>query len=295
MQINHRVTGTEAGRTVKSLLYKNMCFSSTMIRRLKKNAGVLVNEKPVYLNHRLKEGDLITINIITKDKSSIKPQPLPVDIVFEDQHLLIVNKPAGMLVHPLKHEPENTLANAVVYYYQQQNIEAAFHPVSRLDRDTSGLVVVAKHPHSGYLLSKQLHTRNFQREYLAVVHGEIKHLKAVIALPIARCPGSSVKHRVDPGGRKAVTHYQVIKTMNDAALVRLRLETGRTHQIRVHMSHIGHPLVGDELYGGSRDKISRQALHCCRVKLVHPITGEQISKESSLPRDMQNLLSLYQE
>ncbi|MBM7855656.1 23S rRNA pseudouridine1911/1915/1917 synthase [Desulfohalotomaculum tongense] len=291
MKITHRVTEDQSGYSAEKLLRKKLGFSQTMIRRLKRCSGVCLNGRPVYLKQRLKEGDILSIDIQLTPNTGIEPQPIPMDIIYEDRHLLVVNKPPHMLVHPLKHEPYNTLANAVLHHYRKNNIEGTFHPVSRLDRNTSGLVVIAKHPYAGFRLSQQLHSIDFQREYLAVVHGMLKQLQAVIALPIARCRDSKIKHTVDCGGRKAVTRYQVEKYCGNNTVVKLQLETGRTHQIRVHMSHIGHPLLGDSLYGGLNEGINRQALHCYRVSLTHPVTGALLSLQSPLPRDIQNLLN----
>lgn len=292
MQITHTVTSDEEGRTAEGLLRSKLGLSTTMMRKLKKNSGVHLNNSPIYLKQRVQKGDLLSFNIELQSNTTIHPQPIPLNIIHEDQHLLILKKPPNMLVHPLKHEPYNTLANAVIYYYNQNNIEGTFHPISRLDRNTSGLVVIAKNPYASNLLCKQLHTADFQREYAAVVHGQIKQRQAIIALPIARCEDSAVKHRVHQSGRRAVTHYSVVSSLHNKALVQIRLETGRTHQIRVHMSHIGHPLVGDDLYGGRSEGINRQALHCCRVSLTHPVTGSKLQFNSPLPRDMQRLLKL---
>ena len=196
-----------------------------------------------------------------------------------------------MLVHPLKHEQENTLANAVLHYYLEKGIEAAFRPMSRLDRNTSGLVVIAKHAYAAFRLGQQLSNGGLQREYLAVVHGLIAQEQGIIDLPVARSDDSRVKRRVCPDGKKALTYYTVLNYLTDATFLKLRLATGRTHQIRVHLCHIGHPRVGDAHYGGREEGISRQALHCCRISLTHPVTGEGLTLEAPLPGDMQKLIN----
>ena len=290
MEMLHRVTAAEAGRTAENLLRKTMGFSRAAIRRLKRFSGLYVNGETAYLIHRLIEGDQLAIHLGPDPVSSIRPEPLPLEILFEDPHLLVVNKPPGMLTHPLKHEATGTIANAVLYHYRKNNLELNFRPVSRLDRNTSGLLVVAKHAHAGFQLAKQLSVRELRREYLAVVHGRINEPGGVIDLPIGPSPGSIMKHCVDPGGRRVVTVFRVEKYFTGKTLVRLRLETGRTHQIRVHLSHTGHPLVGDTLYGGRDEEIDRQALHCSLVKLKHPVSGAALCWEALLPEDMQALI-----
>lgn len=290
LKLNHQVEAAEAGLTAEMIMWKNLGFSRGMIRKLKRSSGVLVNGQAVYLNERLQEGDRLSISLQFAGYTDVTPQPIPIDIAYEDDHLLVVNKPSNMLVHPLKHEPENTLANAVLYHFNNNGTEPVFRPVSRLDRDTSGLVVVAKHAHAGFRLASQLGTGELRREYLAVVHGLLALERGAVDLPIARCRDSKIKHMVSPGGRRAITHYQVEEYLAGNTLVKLRLVTGRTHQIRVHMSQIGHPLVGDTLYGGRAEGIERQALHCRRVRLKHPVTGEMLVVEAPLPEDMQELI-----
>lgn len=290
MKLSYQVTAAEAGLSTERLMQKNLGFSRGMVRKLKRLSGVLVNGHPVCLSRRLQAGDRISIKLQFDESTDVLPQPIPIDIVYEDGHFLAVNKPPEMLVHPLKHEQENTLANAVLYHYHQKDIESVFRPVSRLDRNTSGLVVIAKHAHAGFRLAQQLSTSELRREYLAVVHGLIKQEQGSIDLPIARCEDSKLKRRVCPDGKRSVTYYNVIRYLADSTLVKLCLATGRTHQIRVHLSHIGHPLVGDTLYGGREEGINRQALHCCRVSLTHPITGFPLTLEAPLPEDLQRLL-----
>ncbi|HPZ42578.1 MAG TPA: RluA family pseudouridine synthase [Bacillota bacterium] len=290
MKLERQVTAAEAGLSIEQFLRNVLGFSRSMVRRLKRLSGVLLNGQPVILSRRLKAGDRISVALQFNEFTNVLPQPIPIDFVFEDEHILVVNKPPGMLVHPLKHEQENTLANAVLHHYLEKGIEAAFRPVSRLDRNTSGLVVIAKHAYAAFRLGQQLPRGELQREYLAVVHGLIAQEQGIIDLPVARSVDSRVKRRVCPEGKKALTYYTVLKYLANATFLKLRLATGRTHQIRVHLSHIGHPLVGDTLYGGREEGISRQALHCSRVSLTHPVTGEGLTLEAPLPGDMQKLL-----
>lgn len=290
MKLSYQVTAAEAGLTAERIMQRNLGFSRTMIRKLKRLSGVEVNGQAAYLNKRLQEGDQISVNLRCAEYTNVLPQPIPIEIAYEDDHLLVVNKPHNMLVHPLKHEPKNTLANAVLYHFDNDT-EPVFRPLSRLDRNTSGLVVVAKHAHAGFRLAQQLNSGELWREYLAVVHGLLEQERASIDLPIGRCEDSIVKRMVRPDGRRAITNYQVEQYLANSTLARLRLVTGRTHQIRVHMSHIGHPLVGDALYGGRVEGINRQALHCCRVGMKHPINGDELIIDAPIPEDMRELIS----
>lgn len=291
MKLELQVTAAEAGLSIEQFLRNVLGFSRSMIRRLKRLSGVLLNGQPVILSRRLQDGDRISIALRFDEFTNVLPQPIPIAFVFEDGHILVVNKPPDMLVHPIKYEQENTLANAVLHYYLEKGIEAAFRPISRLDRNTSGLVVIAKHAYAAFRLGQQLSNGGLQREYFAVVHGLIAQEQGLIDLPIARSDDSRVKRKVCPDGKKALTYYTVLKYLTDATFLKLRLATGRTHQIRVHLSHIGHPLVGDALYGGREEGISRQALHCCRISLTHPVTGEGLTLEAPLPGDMQKLIN----
>lgn len=285
------MTVAEKGITVEKLLRNKLGFSSTAIRKLKRTVGVAVNGRPVSVKHQLNVGDTVTVNLPADKDVKILPQPMEIDIAYQDDHLLVLNKPPNMLVHPLKHEQTNTLANGVMYYYQQKQLNIGFHPVSRLDRDTSGLVLVAKHAHAGWQLAKQLHNGQFERQYIAVVHGIIQQRQATIALPIALMANDKIKRCVNLSGQRAVTHYQVQCYGVDKTVVRLQLETGRTHQIRVHLSHMGYPLLGDSLYGGERGAIDRQALHCERIKFDHPITGQRVVVTSPPPADITLLIN----
>lgn len=290
MKLTYRVEEHERGRTVESLLRFKIGLSSTIIRKLKRCSGIAVNNQIAYIKDRVETGDTLSIDLEDDNQTDVEPQNIPIKIVYEDEHLLVVDKPPNMLVHPLKHEPYNTLANAVIHYYQQNNLKTSFRPVYRLDRNTSGLVVIAKHAVAGCKLSQQLHSDSFRRRYLAVVHGIVFQRRAAVALPIIRCADSNVKHTIAPHGKKAVTYYHVEKYFYNSTLVKLELKTGRTHQIRVHLSSIGFPLIGDTLYGGRPEGINRQALHCNCLELIHPITREKLFLEVPLPDDMMNLI-----
>jgi 23S rRNA pseudouridine1911/1915/1917 synthase len=218
--------------------------------------------------------------------SQITPEDIPIDIVYEDEWLLIINKPAGMLVHPTSNHPYGTLANAVIHYYRRLGLTHAFHPIQRLDRNTSGLLAIAKLASIHHSMNKQ----RLRRLYLAIATGTPDAAKGTITVPIARHPESIITRIVSSDGQEAVTHYRVLQSFPAASLLQLELETGRTHQIRLHLSHIGHPLLGDDLYGGKTDLITRQALHSFFLELHHPITGTVFSLSSPLPQDLELLL-----
>lgn len=232
-------------------------------------------------------GDVLTWNL--NEKSDIVPENIPLNIKYEDDFLLIADKPAGMLVHPTHGEISGTLANAVMGYYEKNNVNIAFHPIHRLDRNTSGLLLIAKAPELHHKLAPR-GKKLFERVYYAVIEGKLEKDKGTINLPIGRDETSIVKRTVRKDGLDAVTHYEVIKNFEDFSLVKIILETGRTHQIRVHFAHIGHPLAGDDLYGGKRDKITRQALHSAEISFIHPVTEKFLRITSDLPLDMKNIV-----
>lgn len=292
----YHINDTQTGLTIQQFL-KNKGFSSQNIVELKKMPeSVLVNGEWVYLTRRITAGEELTIHIQENEVSEkIPPVNLPLNIVYEDEDILVVNKPADMPIHPSMNNYENSLANAVAYYYAQQNKPFVFRCINRLDRDTSGLTVIAKHMVSAGILSSMVADKKasgMTREYLAVVRGSVSPSEGTIDAPIARKGDSVIERIVDfERGEHAVTHYQVLEEKKGHSLVSLTLETGRTHQIRVHMKHIGFPLIGDYLYNPDMEHISRQALHSHRLSFPHPITKEPMTFTAPLPDDMQKVLA----
>lgn len=268
---------------IKDYLRRHIGFSLTIWRKIKHSGTLLVNKQKIPLDHILYPGDTITVN--WQQECTITPTDLPLTICYEDEYLLILNKPAGMLVHPTTSEHLSTLGNAVMYYFQKNQLPYSFHPVHRLDRNTSGLVLIAKLPHIQHLLSRN-DIKNIKRQYLALVSGSLIPEEGTIDAPIARHPNSIIQRVVDENGQTATTNYKVLKKFKHVSLVELTLLTGRTHQIRVHLSHLGHPLLGDDLYGGSRELIGRQALHAARLYFTHPVSGKIIDVSSPLPIDL---------
>lgn len=253
-----------------------------MLHEWRMTKGVIVNKKIVPLHTIISLNDHIGVHI--KDET-IEPIPtyFPLHIVFEDDHVLVVNKPAHMDVHPTQPNQTNTLANAVAFHFQCEGIYSKVRHIHRLDRDTSGVILFAKHALAGAVLDKYLAERTIRRTYVALVHGYVKQKKGTIQAPIGRDRHHPTRRRVSKTGDTAITHYERLQYDNEknVSLVRLTLDTGKTHQIRVHMSYIGHPLVGDTLYGG-KPWIDRQALHAISLSFPHPLTNELITC-SALP------------
>lgn len=274
---------------IKDFLRCHIGLSLTIWRKIKYSGSLLVNGELVPITHIISPDDVIIVNWL--QACDIVPTNIPLRIIYEDETLLIIDKPAGMLVHPTTSERLTTVGNAIMHYFHTQNISSAFHPVHRLDRNTSGLVLIAKYPHIQHLLSIN-GVKNIHRQYIALTAGEIEPARGVIDAPIARHPNSIIQRIVDAKGQKAQTCYKVLQSSPSASLVELTLLTGRTHQIRVHLSHIGHPIIGDDLYGGSRELIDRQALHAARLNFAHPISGKTINVSSPLPADISKVIEL---
>lgn len=291
---DYNIASADANQTILQYI-KNKGYSSSNVVALKKiENSILVNGRWEHVTYRLQTGDKLTIQY-REDVSSenIVATPLPLTIVYEDEDILIVDKPANMPVHPSQGNYENTLANALMYYYTQKGESFTFRCINRLDRDTTGLVLLAKHAISAGILSMQMQRRKIHRTYLALVEGVFPDSHGTIDAPIARKGESIIEREVNyETGERAVTHYEVVQTCCNFAytLLSIKLETGRTHQIRVHMQHIGHPLIGDTLYPSDCSTICRQALHSAQLSFIHPITGEAMHFSCKLPNDMSRLL-----
>lgn len=289
--IKWEIEQEQAGSLIKEF-FKEQEISKTSLTDIKfKGGDILVNGDHVNVRYRLKTGDTLVVKFPHEEPGEgMKGENIPLSIFYEDEYLLVVNKPYGMSTIPSREHPTGSLANALLGYYQQIGLSATAHIVTRLDRDTSGLVLVAKHRHVHHLLSQQHQTGGVKRVYEAFASGIIEEDKGTINEPIARKKDSIIEREVHPDGQYACTHFSVIDRWGSFTHLEIRLETGRTHQIRVHLSYIGHPLLGDDLYGGPVSFITRQALHCREVSFHHPFLHNQCQFLSPLPRDMYSLL-----
>ncbi len=265
-------------------------YSYHSIRQLRNDpVSVLINGIPAHMNQPVLYGDQITVHIVERESSpKIEPVYIPLDICYEDEDIIVINKPAGMPVHPSVDNYDNTLANALAYYYRQKGEAFVFRCTNRLDRDTSGLILVSKHYVAAGIIADEMKNHSMHREYRAIVKGSVTPCEGTIQAPIGRTGSSLVERGIDfEHGDPAVTHYRVVEERNGYSLVALNLETGRTHQIRVHMKYLGYPLIGDYLYHPVYDKMDRQALHSYRLQFLHPITGAPMEITKDLPPDMQ--------
>ncbi len=290
--IDYIIDEDSAGLRVEQFLRRKRYSGQNLseIKRMPKS--ILVNGVHYYMRQELSKGDHLQVRICeTKDSEKIPPTNLPLDIIYEDEDLLVLNKPAGMPIHPSLNNYTNSMANALAYYFQSQGKPFIFRCCNRLDRDTSGLTIVSKHLVSGSILSDMTKYREVHREYLAIARGSVTPSEGTIQAPLGRKEGTIIERTVDwEHGEDAVTHYKVVKEANGHSLVSLRLETGRTHQIRIHMKYLGYPLIGDYLYNPDMEYMTRQALHSHHMEFTHPITGKHMSFTAPLPEDMARVM-----
>lgn len=271
---------------------KDQGYSASIVAHIKRtDRGLLLNNEWARVRDILHENDVLCIQLVeTESSENIVPTNLPLNIVYEDEDILVINKAADTPIHPSQGNYDNTLANAVAYYYKQKGESFTYRCINRLDRDTTGLLILAKHMYSASLLSDMVQKREIHREYLAIATGKTSEEGTIVA-PIGRVDGSTIERQVDQEhGDYACTHFKKLTYKNGYSLVSLKLDTGRTHQIRVHMKHIGHPLPGDFLYNPDYSVIGRQALHSHRLRFMHPITGEQMEFMAELPEDMRKII-----
>ena len=290
--IDYIIDEDSSGLRVEQFLRRKRYSGQNLseIKRMPKS--ILVNGIHYYMRQELSTGDHLQVRICeTKNSEKIPPTNLPLDIIYEDEDILVLNKPAGMPIHPSLNNYTNSMANALAYYFQSQGKPFIFRCCNRLDRDTSGLTIVSKHLVSGSILSDMTKYREVHREYLAIARGSVTPSEGTIHAPLGRKEGTIIERTVDwAHGEDAVTHYKVVKEANGHSLVSLRLETGRTHQIRIHMKYLGYPLIGDYLYNPDMEYMTRQALHSHHMEFTHPITGEHMSFTAPLPDDMARVM-----
>ncbi|HBE9250365.1 RluA family pseudouridine synthase [Clostridioides difficile] len=281
----------EEEMTLKEVLLDKLNFSVRSLSKMKREKSVLVNG--VYKKPSLKvcSGDLIEVKI-DEEKANFEPQDLNLQIIYDDFDIIMVNKPPFMVVHPTKSHYDKTIANGISYYIDNQKENVKIRFVNRLDMNTSGLVIVAKNAYAHHTLSTAMSENKVEKKYITVVDGIIKENEGTIDEPIYRPTEDSIKRIIDERGQSSVTHYKVIERLENATVLEVSLETGRTHQIRVHMAHIGHGIIGDELYGYvDEELINRQALHAYKLEFEQPRTKEKLKFKADIPEDMKELIS----
>jgi 23S rRNA pseudouridine1911/1915/1917 synthase len=270
--------------TIEELLRNKWQAPKKLIHKMRMNKDIQVNGELFSWHKPLQKGDQLQINLFSEDDYGVIPVGEDIDVLYEDDHLLVVNKRAGIDTHPNEPDEVNTLANFVAFYLQAKGEKCRVLHVHRLDRDTSGAIIFAKHALSKAILDRLLTERQIKRTYWAIVQGKLSKKAGTVSEPIGRDRHHNTRRRVSPSGQPATTHYKLLEEAKGKSLIQLQLDTGRTHQIRVHMSYIGHPLAGDTLYGG-KPIYSRQALHAKKIAFPHPLTGETIECKASFLDD----------
>ena len=275
---------------IKEFLEKHCSLSSRKVKQLLKEKKIQINNKTAYYDNIVKSGDKVVVDSSEAGKDSTSPENIQIDVVYEDEYFLAVNKPAGMLVHPTQNHPKNTLANGVKFYFAAKGLDIPVRFANRIDRDTSGLVIIPKSGEAHAALAKQFEQESCVKLYLAIAEGIFEAVHGTIDKPIGVDEENPIRRAVREDGQKCITMYEVQEQFRKAALVKLKLITGRTHQIRVHLSSIGHPLLGDRLYDGSMQHIQRQGLHAYEMIFKHPYRNSKIKLQAKLPLDMQQLI-----
>ncbi|RLQ97172.1 RluA family pseudouridine synthase [Falsibacillus albus] len=290
-KISWEIKHEDAAKKIKQFLSEQN-ISKRALTDIKFAGGkITVNGEEVNVRYVLKEKDVLNVEFPVEIHSDgLVAETLPLNIVYEDDDVMVIDKQPYMNTIPSREHPKGSLANALLSYYKENGISSTIHIVTRLDRDTSGLLLVAKHRFVHHLLSNQQQKRLIQRTYQAVVEGIPTPLEETIDAPIGRKKTSIIEREVTWDGRPAVTHYKVLHANERMSLVQLNLETGRTHQIRVHMTYKGHPLIGDDLYGGNTELLQRQALHCTELSFFHPFQEKTLTFRSRLPKDLESLI-----
>lgn len=292
MNLSYQIDKDEHYDNVLHVLKEQFLLSDRLITKLKKANKIYLNSLPTYTKKSLTVGDTVSVLIdFEEDNSNIVASNIPLNIIYEDDYLLVLNKPANIAIHPSILHFDNSLSNGVKFYFDKLGLKKKIRIVNRLDRNTSGIVILAKNEYIQECLIKQMKTNEFKKEYLAIAKGILESKSGTLNFPIARKEGSIIERTVSSDGDSAITHYDVVKEFNNLSLVHIVLETGRTHQIRVHFSHIGHPILGDTLYGSPSELINRQALHSYKLTFIHPVTKKELILESSLPNDIKNIIN----
>ena len=286
------VNENDSSKTINEIINQKFDLSNRLFNKLIRDKRIFVNDKNMDTRLKASENDKITIDLnYDEDNSNIVSKQMDLDIVYEDEGMVIINKPLGIAIHPSIRHYEDSIASGVKYYFESLGIHKKIRPVNRLDLNTSGLVIFAKNEYVQENLIKQMQTKTFTKEYLAIVTGILENKKGIIDKPIARKDGSIIERCVSETGQRAITEYEVIREFGNNSLVKCKLLTGRTHQIRVHFAYIGHPLLGDSLYGEKSDLIEGQALHCYKLKFLHPVTTKELVIKCDLSNELNNILT----
>lgn len=291
MKLTYTIQPNDNFFNVKELLKLKFQISDRLLVKLKKNKKIWLNSTPTFVDSRLKPFDIVEILIDFEEKSeNIIPTQIDLNIIYEDEYYIVINKPSGIAIHPSILHYTDSLANGVKFYFEQKNIKKKIRPINRLDKDTSGIVIFAKNEYIQEFLVKEMKKNTFFKEYIAVCEGIFESKIGTINLPIGRKENSIIERCVCSDGDIAITHYNVLKSLKNTSVVHVTLETGRTHQIRVHLSNIGHPILGDTLYGNPSSVINRQALHAYKVKFIHPITDLNVEYIATIPSDIKSII-----
>lgn len=291
MKLEYIIKENDNYSNIKEILKQEFHISDRLLKKLKKSNQIFLNEIPVFINHIIKANDIISVCLdFDETSNNIIPTKINLEILYEDESMLVINKPAGIPVHPSMEHYTDSLSNGVKYYFESINLKRKIRPVNRLDKDTSGIVIFAKNEYIQESLISQMKNNTFKKEYLALVDGILDIKSGTINAPIARKNDSIIEREISSKGQLSVTHYEVVKSYSDYSLVHFILETGRTHQIRVHCKYIGYPILGDTLYGYSSLLINRQALHAYKINFIHPITKKKLEIIAELPNDIKKLI-----
>jgi len=291
MKLEYIVNNLTKHENVKQILKEEFLISDRLISKLKNSKQIYLNNAPTFVNQKIEIGDVILIDLDFEETSdNILPTKIDLDILYEDDGLLIINKPPFMPVHPSMDHFEDSLSNGIKYYFNSIGLKRKIRPVNRLDKNTSGIVIFAKNEYMQECLIKQMKSGNFKKEYLALVDGIIDKEYQVIDAPIARKDASIIERCISENGDKAITEVELLKTFNNYSLVKCNLKTGRTHQIRVHLSYIGHSILGDDLYGERSELINRQALHAYKVSFIHPLIKRKFEIDVEIPKDINDVI-----
>ncbi|MDF2505623.1 RluA family pseudouridine synthase [Clostridium sp.] len=289
-KLKYYIEKDDADTKIREFLKHKINLSTRFIKSAAIEKRITVNGCAVKMNYVLRLGNKVEIDTFRDENQNIIPEKMDISVVYEDQDLIVVNKPAGIVVHPTKSYTGGTLANGLLYYFKEKGEKCIVRLVSRLDMDTSGLILVAKNQFAHMSLARDMKLDSFKKGYMALVKGNLKEKVGTIDKPIYRTE-EDIRRIIDDRGQRSITHYEVIESFTEGDLIKLQLETGRTHQIRVHLNSIGHPILGDTLYGGEGNNIiKRQALHAYKLSFPHPRDGKIVELEIDLPKDIKELI-----